>query len=441
MSSSIDKLFGNVDSSNIDSNVSKLFSSSSGAIDNLKVKNKSRTVIPDSEKDKGGRVSQEEKSEEIPEEAEDEPVKKKKKLNKDEDGDLELEDRYYAKLAGEEPLESGEEDENQSSKNEAPILKSEQKAKKIDLKEDEVEKAERTIFVGNLSSDVIASKKTYKDFKKLFSTNPLKNDKEEEDEKKENTFAVESIRFRSISFDEALPRKVAFVQQKLHKSRESVNAYVVYKNKNVVKSMCSNLNGHIFASRHLRVDSVAHPASHDNKRSVFVGNLDFEEDDERLWKHFEACGEIEYVRIVRDSKTNLGKGFAYIQFNDFQSVNKALLLNNKPIFSDKTKGKNRKLRVDRCKNIRKVNTPSGSSSLKQRAVESKLNDSHKTKFGRAKKILGKADRATLGQEITVEGLRASKGAGPAASHLKKKKQRSKTGRVTKRSQAFRKTQA
>lgn len=441
MSSSIDNLFGNVDSSNIDSTVSKLFSSSSGPIDNLKVKNKSRTVIADSKKNKDVEVSQEEKSEESTEEVDEEPVKKRKKLNKDEDGDVELEDRYYAKLAGD---ESGEEDANQSVKDETPISKKEQKAKKIDLKEDELEKADRTIFVGNISSDVIASKKTYKEFKKLFSTNPLKKEKEGDDDddgKKENEFAIDSIRFRSISFDEALPRKVAFVQQKLHKSRESVNAYVVYKNKNVVKSMCSNLNGHIFASRHLRVDSVAHPASHDNKRSVFVGNLDFEEDDERLWRHFESCGEVDYVRIVRDSKTNLGKGFAYIQFKDFQSVNKALLLNDKPISSDKTKGKNRKLRVDRCKNIRKPVTPSGGSSFKQRAVESRLNESNKTKFGRAKKILGKADRATLGQEITVEGLRASKGAGPAASHLKKKKQRSKTGRVTKRSQAFRKTQA
>ena len=41
-------------------------------------------------------------------------------------------------------------------------------------------------------------------------------------------------------------------------------------------------------------------------------NLDTEE--EPLRQVFNECGEIEAVRIVRDSKTGLGKGFGFILF-------------------------------------------------------------------------------------------------------------------------------
>lgn len=111
------------------------------------------------------------------------------------------------------------------------------------------------------------------------------------------------------------------------------------------------MNAVVFQDHHLRVDSVAHPAPHDKKRSIFVGNLDFEEIEESLWKHFEPCGDIEYVRIIRDSKTNMGKGFAYVQFKDLQSVNKALLLNEKPMKSQKQEDENTKKPTKKGKKI------------------------------------------------------------------------------------------
>ncbi|RUS32505.1 hypothetical protein BC938DRAFT_475216 [Jimgerdemannia flammicorona] len=46
--------------------------------------------------------------------------------------------------------------------------------------------------------------------------------------------------------------------------------------------------------------------SHDRKCSVFVGNFAFDAQEEGLWAFFKNCGEIGNVRIVRDSKTNLG---------------------------------------------------------------------------------------------------------------------------------------
>ncbi|CAI4757839.1 ASN_HP2_G0046710.mRNA.1.CDS.1 [Saccharomyces cerevisiae] len=454
MSSAIDNLFGNIDEKKIESSVDKLFSSSCGPINKLEVKSKTRTVLPDSKKrERAAEADQEEKEASKPDVSDEQteevalPKVKKAKKSKRNDEDEDLEARYYAKLLNEEA--EAEDDKPTVTKTDETSVPLTSAAKKVDFKEDELEKAERTVFIGNILSTVITSKKVYKEFKKLFGTNPIAeteesgNEKEEESSKKSdnNEFAIESIRFRSISFDEALPRKVAFVQQKFHKSRDTINAYIVYKNKSAVRKICSNLNAVVFQDHHLRVDSVAHPAPHDKKRSIFVGNLDFEEIEDSLWKHFEPCGDIEYVRIIRDSKTNMGKGFAYVQFKDLQSVNKALLLNEKPMKSQKQEDENtkkptkkaRKLRVSRCKNMKKGTT------IGTGLDRNGLTDSQRTRAGRAKKILGKADRATLGQEITIEGLRAKKGEG--STHLKKKKQRSATGRVTKRSIAFKKAQA
>ncbi|CAI4776714.1 CQS_1a_G0048620.mRNA.1.CDS.1 [Saccharomyces cerevisiae] len=454
MSSAIDNLFGNIDEKKIESSVDKLFSSSCGPINKLEVKSKTRTVLPDSKKrERAAEADQEEKEASKPDVSDEQteevalPKVKKAKKSKRNDEDEDLEARYYAKLLNEEA--EAEDDKPTVTKTDETSVPLTSAAKKVDFKEDELEKAERTVFIGNILSTVITSKKVYKEFKKIFGTNPIAeteesgNEKEEESSKKSdnNEFAIESIRFRSISFDEALPRKVAFVQQKFHKSRDTINAYIVYKNKSAVRKICSNLNAVVFQDHHLRVDSVAHPAPHDKKRSIFVGNLDFEEIEESLWKHFEPCGDIEYVRIIRDSKTNMGKGFAYVQFKDLQSVNKALLLNEKPMKSQKQEDENtkkptkkaRKLRVSRCKNMKKGTT------IGTGLDRNGLTDSQRTRAGRAKKILGKADRATLGQEITIEGLRAKKGEG--STHLKKKKQRSATGRVTKRSIAFKKAQA
>lgn len=37
-------------------------------------------------------------------------------------------------------------------------------------------------------------------------------------------------------------------------------------------------------------------------------------EDEDLWKAFESCGNIEGVRIIRDEKSGIGKGYGYVNF-------------------------------------------------------------------------------------------------------------------------------
>lgn len=103
-------------------------------------------------------------------------------------------------------------------------------------------------------------------------------------------------------------------------------------------------NGTVFMGRTIRVDSLGRPADDNGKQSalsspfagdpkstVFVGNLDFASKEEDVRAFFESLLTAERgapsqegsdvttrwvsrVRIVRDKDTQLGKGFAYVQF-------------------------------------------------------------------------------------------------------------------------------
>lgn len=223
--------------------------------------------------------------------ADDEPPREKKK-----------------KIDGETPADADDSDSD-SSDDEEGSSKKEKKDKKeaaefpikheslINPAETELEKSSRTVFLGNVPTCVISSKTDYKTFKSFFKT----------------AGKITSVRFRSIAFSEQIPRKAAFVNFKLHEKAKSVNAYIVYADAAAARAACK-LNGEVVLGHHIRVDSVAHPAPHEPKSCVFVGNLDFEANEESLWKHFGTCGKVESVRIVRDPKNNVGKGFGYVQF-------------------------------------------------------------------------------------------------------------------------------
>jgi len=157
---------------------------------------------------------------------------------------------------------------------------------------------DRTIFLSNLPIKVLHSKPLLRSLKSLLQQfGPLS-----------------SLRFRSIAFSAATPRRVSFIHKAFHPERDSANAYAVYKTPESVGTAVEALNGSVWEGKHLRVDSVGTPGVKDHKRCVFVGNLPFDVQDEDVWSTFERCGEIEFVRIVRDKKTNIGKGFGYVQF-------------------------------------------------------------------------------------------------------------------------------
>ncbi|KND02361.1 uncharacterized protein SPPG_02831 [Spizellomyces punctatus DAOM BR117] len=194
------------------------------------------------------------------------------------------------------------------------------------VKAEKLEKEERTIFVGNLPLSV-TEKAGVKELKKLFS----------------QYGNLKSIRFRSIARLENMPRKAAFITKNFHPGRDTLNAYIVYGEKESVEKALVE-NGKLFMGKHIRVDRSVKDNKHDVKRSVFVGALPFDINEEAVRAHFSQCGDIEYVRLIRDKTTNVGKGIGYVQFADRAAVGLAMKLHQSEL-------EGRKIRVNRCKDV------------------------------------------------------------------------------------------
>ncbi|TPX39889.1 hypothetical protein SeMB42_g06204 [Synchytrium endobioticum] len=238
---------------------------------------------------------------------------------------------------------------------------------KKDIGKDDAEKLARTLFVGNVPVTVL-DKFVLKEFKQLF----------------EQHGKVESIRFRSMAFSVALPRKTAAIARKLHPGRDTCHAYVVYaRDTSTVTASAGteaaaatvdtttrpdpvelakrHINGYLFHSKHLRVDGlVANAETHNTKSTIFVGNLDFTISDEALHEVFSTAGPIHAVRVIRDKVTNLGKGIGYITFVDKSSVQLALKMNG-------TQVAGRQVRVEKCRKSERDKT-SGDDETRRAAV-------------------------------------------------------------------------
>ncbi|KAF4268386.1 Nucleolar protein 12 [Aspergillus fumigatus] len=348
---------------------------------------------------------------------------------------------------------------DESSEEEDEITVPRHETQSGDPESKELEKSNRTVFLGNVSSQAIKSKSAKKTLLKhlasFLSTLPEST----------GPHKVESIRFRSVAFASGgkVPKRAAFARREiLDDTTPSTNAYVVYSTVQAARKAPAALNGTVVLDRHLRVDSVAHPSQIDHKRCVFVGNLDFvdnetdpEEDDKKkkkkksgpadveegLWRTFNAHtkgskerastrGNVESVRVVRDRTTRVGKGFAYVQFYDQVCVEEALLLDGKkfpPMLP-------RKLRVTRAKKLpKKRDGPETGSHGKA------LGEGFSTLQGRAGKLFGRAGAAKMkaegrksisGNSVVFEGNRASEG----SSRIKiKTKSRGSKGKPKNRS--------
>eukprot|EP00401_Gymnodinium_catenatum_P054879 CAMPEP_0117555430 /NCGR_PEP_ID=MMETSP0784-20121206/51270_1 /TAXON_ID=39447 /ORGANISM="" /LENGTH=202 /DNA_ID=CAMNT_0005352635 /DNA_START=56 /DNA_END=664 /DNA_ORIENTATION=+ len=64
-----------------------------------------------------------------------------------------------------------------------------------------------------------------------------------------------------------------------------------------------------------------------DRRSVYVGNVDYGSTPEEVQEHFKSCGNVNRITIMVDKFTGQPKGFAYIEFEDEQAVQNSLLLN------------------------------------------------------------------------------------------------------------------
>jgi len=362
--------------------------------------------------------------------------RKRKRKQRDEREDLEA--SYFKKLIGDEPSgkrvkagktdegddkaegknKTDEEDED-ASMDEVPVHES---IAKPDAAAIEIEKANRTVFLSNVDTECITSRTAKKTLMKHLASVLDKNASPPQ--------KVESIRFRSTAFETAaIPKRAAYIKKNvMEATTKSTNAYVVYSTIAASRLAVSKLNGTVVLDRHLRVDSVAHPAPVDHRRCVFVGNLGFMDDEtvlstkvdeegkevtekrkrtkvpmdveEGLWRVFgKEAGKVESVRVVRDPVTRVGKGIAYVQFYDGNSVESAVLLNGKkfpPMLP-------RELRVSRCKAPHKTARAIEAKMAKHLPAKDakgrgkggsdyvpKVTPENKTLAGRASKLLGRS---------------------------------------------------
>ena len=242
------------------------------------------------------------------------------------------------------------------------------------LGDEDKAKADRTVFLSNVSISAItgkAAKKTLiahlesvfdeeapakgkknkkgkKDDEKAEEEKKDDEAKEDDDKKVEKKSVLESLRFRSTPFaSAALPKRASFITKAvMGATAQSTNAYAVYTTAAAARAAVRKLNGTVVLDRHLRADSVSHPSPVDHRRCVFVGNLGFVDDEtvlsanpeadgetgggemtrkkrnktpmdveEGLWRTFtKHAGKVESVRVIRDQTTRVGKGIAYVQF-------------------------------------------------------------------------------------------------------------------------------
>ncbi|GJN89134.1 hypothetical protein Rhopal_002108-T1 [Rhodotorula paludigena] len=199
---------------------------------------------------------------------------------------------------------------------------------------------------------------------------------------------------RSAPMTDAQKRRVALIRGELNEGKKACNAYLVIEAvpegvdvREVVNALVAANDNSVFEGFTLRADVVrprsaaavlaaAQMAAKPNanltdvprnqdvhqisaaeaRRTLFIGGLDFAENEENVRKATEAVlarerGElaggryVENVRIVRDASSGLGKGFCYVLLADEQCVDELLAL---------PPGKNlkiskRKVRLERCK--------------------------------------------------------------------------------------------
>ncbi|EJD45738.1 hypothetical protein AURDEDRAFT_137120 [Auricularia subglabra TFB-10046 SS5] len=173
-------------------------------------------------------------------------------------------------------------------------------------------------------------------------------------------------------------KKIAFIHKEFHSDADTTNAYAVFaypkpdsEGVTLAPDEAARLcvekgDGSTFMERTIRVDRVGAgvaSAKTDARRSIFVGNLDFAAKEEDLRVFFESLLTTErgapsapegqeaeqtrwvtHVRLVRDAATQLGKGFAYVEFADRECVDEVLALDQVRL-----KFAKRKLRVQKCK--------------------------------------------------------------------------------------------
>ncbi|KAF9242960.1 hypothetical protein BU15DRAFT_43362, partial [Melanogaster broomeanus] len=94
--------------------------------------------------------------------------------------------------------------------------------------------------------------------------------------------------------------------------------------------------------------------SGEETKSIFVGRLSWNVDNDWLAQEFAECGEVESAHVQMDRNTGRSRGFGYVHFKSADAIEKALAMNGKEIDG-------------RAVNIDKSNPPDKKASSEKRA--------------------------------------------------------------------------
>lgn len=142
----------------------------------------------------------------------------------------------------------------------------------------------------------------------------------------------------------------------------------------------------------------------ENDVTVFIGNLPLNVQENAVREFFDECGRIQGVRLIRDSKTGIGKGFGFVSFDTRDGVILALEKNGAQF-------EGRDIRVKKA----------GKETEKRERQSRKLDSKNARRRLRDEKGGKKSTSSGERNEDADEGAAEEDGGGGGAASMKKKK--------------------
>uniref|UniRef100_A0A673VIE8 RRM domain-containing protein n=1 Tax=Suricata suricatta TaxID=37032 RepID=A0A673VIE8_SURSU len=100
-------------------------------------------------------------------------------------------------------------------------------------------------------------------------------------------------------------------------------------------------NQHVKHTKHLSHEGNAnqnHSEIAQQLRKLFIGGLSFETTDDSLREHFEKWGTLTDCVVMRDPQTKRSRGFAFVTFDDHDTVDKIVLTVKKHLLTCSLRG-------------------------------------------------------------------------------------------------------
>ncbi|XP_047499817.1 RNA-binding protein 34-like isoform X2 [Penaeus chinensis] len=237
-----------------------------------------------------------------------------------------------------------------------------------------------SVFVGNI--DLKAKRKSIQKFFQTYGE-------------------VEGVRICSL--DQAHPqdrKNMASFKKSLQFQLASQCAYVRFKSAESATAAV-DANNKIFRGHSIVVFSSCGNHSVNGRASVFVGNVSVDADEDELEKIFQECGEIESVRIFRESNSDTERAIAYVNFETPKAIPQAIKKNNTRLRGHCLRVQRYSLRIQMEKNRKKISA--NKQKREERASLAKPQTNGKTLAGRDRRPSNYGNRPFTGVKFRTMG--------------------------------------